>query len=255
MTNVAETDLWIVDPKTGQPKPPVKQPGYYPGYSTLSQKSFWDATTREEVLKRLGKVPEIRFFSEYELPVITAVCDRVIPQDDRLPEFRIPIVNHIDEKLFENRLDGYRYADMPPDQDAYRLGIKAIDETAIAIHGARFVELYPLSQDDVLKSIHDNKHLAALQIWKQLPMHHFWMLLLTDCAAAYYSHPWAWDEIGYGGPAYPRAYMRLEGGMPEPWEVDEQRYEWSAPANSRSDVYEPEEMRGGMSHPGQGGTH
>jgi hypothetical protein len=25
----------------------------------------------------------------------------------------------------------------------------------------------------------------------------------------FYSHPWAWNEIGFGGPAYPRGYMRL----------------------------------------------
>ena len=27
--------------------------------------------------------------------------------------------------------------------------------------------------------------------------------------AAFYSHPWAWNEIGFGGPAYPQGYMRL----------------------------------------------
>jgi len=27
--------------------------------------------------------------------------------------------------------------------------------------------------------------------------------------AAFYSHPWAWNEIGYGGPAYPQGYMRM----------------------------------------------
>ena len=26
--------------------------------------------------------------------------------------------------------------------------------------------------------------------------------------AGFYSHPWAWNEIGFGGPAYPRGYMR-----------------------------------------------
>ena len=26
--------------------------------------------------------------------------------------------------------------------------------------------------------------------------------------AAFYSHPWAWNEIGFGGPAYPRGFMR-----------------------------------------------
>ena len=29
---------------------------------------------------------------------------------------------------------------------------------------------------------------------------------------AFYSHPWAWNEIGFGGPAYPRGYARLGPG-------------------------------------------
>jgi hypothetical protein len=29
--------------------------------------------------------------------------------------------------------------------------------------------------------------------------------------SAFYSHPWAWNEIGFGGPAYPRGFMRLGG--------------------------------------------
>ncbi|MDQ2679511.1 MAG: gluconate 2-dehydrogenase subunit 3 family protein, partial [Candidatus Eremiobacteraeota bacterium] len=73
---------------------------------------------------------------------------------------------------------------------------------------------------------------------------------------AYYAHPWAWDEIGFGGPAYPRAYMRLEHGEPEPWEVRERRYEWIAPAASLSGEYEV--VAGNEEHlgsPGQGGTH
>ena len=63
------------------------------------------------------------------------------------------------------------------------------------------------------------------------------MLLLQDCVNVYYSHPWAWDEIGFGGPAYPRAYMRLERGEPEPWEKDEKRYEWSAPGSALSERF------------------
>ena len=88
-------------------------------------------------------------------------------------------------------------------------------------------------------------------------LHRFWMLLLQDVLDAYYAHPYAWDEIGFGGPAYPRGYMRLEGGKPEPREVEEQRYAWEAPAGSLSDRYEP---IGGPRHhkqqtPGQEGTH
>jgi hypothetical protein len=76
-------------------------------------------------------------------------------------------------------------------------------------------------------------------IWQRVPVHRFWTMLVEDCVEAYYAHPWAWDEIGFGGPAYPRGYIRLENGSAEPWESDEKRYEWKAPANSVSDLAEP----------------
>jgi hypothetical protein len=37
--------------------------------------------------------------------------------------------------------------------------------------------------------------------------------------AAFYSHPWAWTEIGFGGPAYPRGFARLGAGQREQWEA------------------------------------
>lgn len=232
-----------------------KQPGYYPGYSTLSQRNFWDAATWQEIEKRVYNVPPIRFFNEYEAALMKAVCDRVLPQDDRLEEYRIPILNYIDERLFENKIDGYRYENMPTDRKAHRLGLRAIDGTALAIHGKPFIELDGLKQDFILKSIHDGKKLAAPDIWARMSIERYWHLLVQDCVAAYYAHPWAWDEIGYGGPAYPRAYTRLEGGLPEPWEVDEQRYEWEAPPDSSSDIYEESGAGTGTTHHGQGGTH
>ncbi|MEO6909650.1 MAG: gluconate 2-dehydrogenase subunit 3 family protein, partial [Edaphobacter sp.] len=79
---------------------------------------------------------------------------------------------------------------------------------------------------------------AAENIWKRMSVHRFWQLVMGDAIGAYYAHPWAWDEIGFGGPAYPRAYTRLERGEPEPWEVEEQRYDWLAPTASVSDEVE-----------------
>lgn len=255
MTKNKGTDRWPVDAGTGRRIAPKKQPGYYPGYSTLAQRKFWDAATRAVIEKRVGDVPSLRFFRPDELPTISAICDRVLPQDDRLPESRIPILHFIDERLFENKMDGYQYEDMPSDREAYRLGIQAIDETARTIHGVPFAELDPLKQDLILKSIHDSKQLAAHEIWAKMSIHRFWALLVGDCVKAYYAHPWAWDEIGFGGPAYPRAYTRLENGLPEPWEVDEARYEWSGPPTSISDTYEDTGVSQHSSHPGQGGTH
>ena len=39
----------------------------------------------------------------------------------------------------------------------------------------------------------------ARSIWKQMSIHRFWQLMMQDAIDAYYSHPWAWDEIGFGG--------------------------------------------------------
>src|SRR3546814_3290242 len=33
--------------------------------------------------------------------------------------------------------------------------------------------------------------------------------VVHDISAAYYSHPTAWNELGFGGPASPRGYVRL----------------------------------------------
>ncbi len=44
----------------------------------------------------------------------------------------VPIVPFIDEKLHKNRGDGYRYEGMPPMREAWRQGIKAIDDEARA---------------------------------------------------------------------------------------------------------------------------
>jgi hypothetical protein len=254
-TRIADCPL-LVDPATGEPLDPTAHPGYYPGYSTLAQQKYWDEATRKVVLARVNNVPSVRFFSEEEARLLTAVCDRILPQDDRLPEWQIPIVPFIDKRLYEGRIDGYRYEHMPPDREAHRLGLRAIEEIAHHLFDSGFVELGHAEQERVLKTIHDGKPPAAHEIWQRMPVHRYWMLLVQDCVEVYYAHPWAWDEIGYGGPAYPRAYMRLEGGQPEPWEVDEQRREWQAPEGSISDV--SEFVAGQGEHkgtPGQGGTH
>lgn len=250
------SDPRLIDPRTGQPLPPRAQPGYYPNFSTLSQKDFWDEATRNKILARVENIPPFRFFSAEEADLMVAVCDRIIPQDDRDEQHRIPIANFIDERLHEGRIDGYRYEGMPPDGEAHRLGLQGIDQVAQHMFVKRFLDLTALEQESVLKTLHHGHPPAAHDIWKRMPVHRFWLLLVQDIAGVYYAHPYAWDEIGFGGPAYPRGYMRLEGGEPEPWEVNEKRYEWEAPAGSPSTEFS---LVAGMGvhrgSPGQGGTH
>ena len=240
---------------TGGELTDLEQPGYYPGYSTLGQRKNWEDATRKVVVERVEKVPSLRFFSQEEAAVLGAVIDRVMPQDDRAEARTIPILSILDERLFKNALNGFRYEDMPPDQEAYRLATKAIEEMAQARFQQSFVDLTVHRQELILKSLHDGKPDPENILWRKMPLHRFWAMLMEDCVTAYYSHPWAWDEIGFGGPAYPRGYMRLENGLPEPWEKDEQRYEWNAPVDSLSGLIEQDALPEHGSLHGHGGSH
>jgi hypothetical protein len=250
-----ERERLPINGATGVPLQPQPQPGYYPGFSTLGQQGFWDAATRRVVLARVEQVPPIRFFSPDEAQLMTAVLARVLPQDDRDEAHRIPIINYIDSRLFEGRKDGYRYEDMPPDRDAHRLRLVGIAAAARELCGRAFLDCGARQQELVLKGLHDGKPAGGEDVWKRMPVHRYWLLLVKDACEAYYAHPLAWDEIGFGGPAYPRGYFRLENGQPEPWEVEERRYEWRAPPHSPSAEYTP--VGGSSEHHGapQGGTH
>ena len=233
----------------------LSQPGYYPGYSTLGEQKAWDAATRDTVVERVESTPPVRFFDAAQAALLEAIIDRLIPQDDRASEGTIAILPSIDERLYKNELNGFRYEDMPPDGEAYRLGLEAIDGMARERFGEPFIALSVHRQELLLKSIHDGEPDPPHPVWRRMPVHRFWALLMEDCVTAYYAHPWAWDEIGYGGPAYPRGYMRLENGLPEPWEKDEVRYEWNAPVDSVSEFDKEGAPTPHTSLHGHGGTH
>jgi hypothetical protein len=231
-----DPNLLTREPVTGLHYAPTPQPGYYPGYSTLSQQSFWDEATRKLVLARVQPPGPLRFFTPEQASFWETVFDHLIPQSDRTPGQRIPLIPPLDQRLSENRTVGYRFANMPHDREVYAsLGIEAISREALEHYGSGFLSLGQLEQDLVLRTIHDGRPRAAMEIWQKMSVHRFWAFLMQDAIDAYYAHPWAWDEIGFGGPAYPRAYTRLERGEPEPWEVEEQRYDWLAPESAVSD--------------------
>jgi hypothetical protein len=53
------------------------------------------------------------------------------------------------------------------------------------------------------------------------PADFFKRRMTRDIVLAYYAHPTAWSEIGWGGPASPRGYVRLGFDDRDPWEAAE----------------------------------
>lgn len=180
----------------------------------------WDDQTREAVAKRLFEVPDVRFFTEAEARTLAAVVDRIVPQPERGEAEKIPVVPWIDEKLHEDRRDGYRFADVPPQREAWRRGLAGIDDTARALFGEAFAELDGAAQDEVLRRIEAGD--PPGETWTALPAERFFKsVLLLTIVETYYAHPTAWNEVGYNGPSSPRGHMRIWLGGVDPWEAHE----------------------------------
>jgi hypothetical protein len=180
----------------------------------------WDDQTREVVRKRLTEIPARRFFTDTEWRTLEAVCGRLVPQPERSNP--IPIVPWIDEKLHLDVRDGSRYDDMPPLRDAWRLGLEGIDRESRRRFGTDFRSLPEADQDAVLTAIQTGD--LDGEPWLRLPAQRFFTtVLLKEVVGEYYAHPDAWSEVGFGGPASPRGYVRLGENQRDPWEAQQHR--------------------------------
>jgi hypothetical protein len=189
--------------------------GRYPDYDVMQNAAHWDAATRDVVATRLKRSGPLTFFSAEEEPTLRAFCDVTTAQDS---EPRVPVAEMIDRKLAQGQLDGYRYSNMPRDPDTWRVVLRGLDETSHDRYGADgFAACDGLAREAIVGALAD----GTLQggVWEEVDVARAFSVCMRGILAAFYSHPWAWNEIGYGGPAYPEGYMRLGPvGIREPHE-------------------------------------
>ena len=127
-----------IPPGGGTPRSP------YPDYDVAARDKWaldWDEKTRRVVLDRMGNVPAYRFFEQGEAVLLEALCDRLMPQDDRAKARRVPIAPFIDQRLHKGEGDGYRYAGTLSDREAYRIGLVGVNQTARSRFHQDFVSL------------------------------------------------------------------------------------------------------------------
>jgi hypothetical protein len=206
----------------------------FPGYDVLAQSKNWDRVTRTIVFERLTERTPLRFFSDAHEPVARALLDRLLAQND---EPRVPVIEMIDHRLADRRGDGYRYQEMPEDWEAWPRSIEAIDQDARDRFEKSFAHIEIADQMKLVERVRLCKGewhgMAANRVFE------LWMRYACD---AYYSHPWAWNEIGFGGPAYPRGYKNLGVGRQEPWEVKERDASDPVPWADRVDAARAEHI-------------
>ena len=184
----------------------------------LSQTGHWDVVTRRVVIDRVENVPPIRFFTAEEAATLKAFCDIVTAQDG---EPRIPVLSYIDEKLQQGKRDGWQYFDLPDDDEVWRRIARGLDDEARSRSFASFA-IAPLEvQVDVVARF--SKADLHGGVWETMNVAQAFKVAMRYVAQAFYSHPWAWNEIGFGGPAYPRGYGAFGSphlGERESWESD-----------------------------------
>ncbi len=179
---------------------PWSPPRYPPGtVRALLSSAHVGAATRAALESRLAaNAPALpRYFGADEYRTLRAACERLVPQPDR--DTPIDLAATIDQRLAEGTGDGWRYDAMPPDGDAHRAGLRALDAGARDASGHAFADANVDVQDAVLRAAQRGAESRAA--WGAVPPGRFFEELLAEAAEAYYSHPLAQEEIGFVGMA------------------------------------------------------
>jgi hypothetical protein len=205
---------------SGQPGPYEGQQSdrspRFPGFDVMGQAGRWDPVTRDLVTARMEPPVTGGFFGEEETACARALLNLLTGQQN---DPRIPILEMVDARLAAGETDGWRYADMPEDGQAWRDTLASLDADAGERCGTTFAGAAEQDQLALIQAVQDLKS----GDWHGLTAARVWSLWTRYACTARYAHPVAWNEIGFSGPAYPRGYKNAGVGRVEPFEVRDAR--------------------------------
>ena len=193
----------------------------YPDYDVLALQDEWDANTRQIVKQRLGPF-EFKLLSHWQQGMIKALA-RQLACEGR-DEVLTWIAFHVETELGKPQGEAQRKPGIPPRKELILAGLDALDNWAKAKFFKGFLSLKEAQQLEFLQLL-EVGGLPQEEGWDVERQKELFKKLAGLIITAHYSHPWVWSEIGYGGPAYPRGYVRVELGRVDPWEP--KQAEWS----------------------------
>lgn len=151
--------------------------------------------------------------------LLRAVAARVLPQPEPAA---FDMAARLGAQLASGSGDGWRFAALPPDAEAYRLALNTLQAAALAEHGAAFVELDGDRQDALLRRADEGRlppgalQPDAMALWFQD--------LRSELVKLYVAHPTTLARMGYSGVFYggdgePKSgFVALGIGAREAWE-------------------------------------
>ncbi len=172
----------------------------------LLNSDFVTEPTRRALQERLEKLGSNCFFSNESFHLLSVVCDLLMDQNSE--ERMVNTALFIDERLFNNDTDGWRYNSMPPDDIKYQLGLQAIDDTSTKMYGEKFLLIKKEDQIFVLSAIQNGD--VQDEIWKKLNPKLFFEDLLAETAEIFFSHPVVQASINYVGMADAKGWTKIK---------------------------------------------
>jgi len=187
----------------------------FPGLDVLSQARHWDQVTVDMVMARTRPPAPPSFFTGPEAACARALLNLLTGQDGQDVGLPVPVLEMVDSRLEAGETDGWRYDDMPEDGQAWRDTLAYLDADARQRCGTTFADAPERDQLALIQAVRDLESAD----WHGRPAAHVWSLWTRYACTAFYAHPFAWAEIGFPGPAYPRGYKNAGVGKLEPFEV------------------------------------
>jgi len=188
--------------------------GRFPGFDVLNQAPHWDQVTKDLIEARVRTSAQaVTFFTANERDCARALLNDLTGQDR--DDASVPVTQMVEARLAAGETDGWRYADMPEDGQAWRDTLGYLDADARARYGTAFAEAAEENRHRLIQTVQD----LSGEDWHGLPAKHVWSLWTRYACTALYAHPDAWAEIGFSGPAYPRGYKNIGVDKLEPYEV------------------------------------
>ena len=200
----------------------MTEPPRYPGYDVLAKRDTpsWNAVTRRVIDERLATPDMPRFFSTGRVG-----CRRraVPPHRAAAGEDRCGVAGRASRRQAARR-SRRRLSRGGHALYARSLATGACRDRRRGAGAERWAKLYRTRPTTTRTRCCGDAAAAKSPViaGPELDAKSFFeRRILVDVPALYYSHPKAWNEIGFGGPASPRGYVRLDGDRPDPWEAAE----------------------------------
>ena len=145
------------------------------------------------------------FFTLPDFECLTIVCDCLMAQNSN--NRMVTMAHAIDTRLNCKTGNGWRYNNMPSDDEMYREGLKGINKTANLLYNKKFIDLPKNHQLKVLGAV--QKGLGDGFEWDQLQQQQFFEEMLAEVTEVFFSHPLVQDEMGYAGMADAKGWEKI----------------------------------------------